>query len=120
MAYDKKEILKKAPPPIDLAGSDLDLFRLAPEELAMVPFDRFKLTCCVYGCNNGPTVRDYGISPTYYVVNAAGGPWHDLSQTVFYCGKHSRLMKQAQRQGKEFIAPEGYKKGPAINQLIKK
>jgi hypothetical protein len=102
--------MKEPTPIMDLELSDMpDLKGLADTELKKVPFERRKLLCSVNGCSRFTHVKDYGISPEFY----AFGSWNDLSQTLFFCPKHWKEYKAANRNGGIFE----YKEGPAINHI---
>lgn len=71
-------------------------------ELDSLPYDVYKWNCCVKGCNNGTTVRDYGVGPQYYFLNRNGKAseknpkkyWQDLNDLSWFCSKHWKFFER--------------------------
>lgn len=95
---------------IELELSDVaDIKELSPGELKKVPFEKIKLLCSVNGCCRFTSVKDYGISPVYYGFSQ----WIDLSTIIYFCPKHWREYKAANKNNNIFE----YKIGSALNHL---
>lgn len=84
-----------------------EIMRLDKPDLDVLPYDVLKWTCCVDGCDRGTTVRDYGLTP-YYFLNrnskaAERKPetyWINAYRKVWFCGKHLEYLK---RLGAEYV-----------------
>lgn len=106
-------------------STDIDIMRnLSKQELDLLPYDVLKWHCCCKGCKNSTTVRDYGVSP-YYFLNrnskeAQKHPlnyWNNLNVVYWFC-KHYQFLK---RLGGEYMF-EKYadKEKEKIGILVKK
>lgn len=82
-----------------------DFIKLDKEVLDVLPYDIFKWKCCVRGCENGTTVRDYGISPFYFLNRntkaALKNPrdyWKKIHEvevsSIWFCGKHWKFYER--------------------------
>lgn len=102
--------MKEPIPKIELDESDMPNIKwLTPDELKLVPFEKKKLVCSVKDCPRFTGVKDYGISPEFY----AFGQWNDFTKIIFFCPKHYKIFKAANRNNNIFE----YKEGPALNHL---
>lgn len=70
-----------------------ELKAMSREELDNVEYDLKKWGCQCKRCTNGTKVRDYGISPEYY-LQRGGGQWINLTRNYWLCGKHNKLFKR--------------------------
>lgn len=80
--------MKETPP--QLEASDMpDPRKMSREELALVPFDKWRLFCGVEGCTHFTHVRDYGIWPLLSWGNMRG--WIRVDLQRFICAKHWKI-----------------------------
>lgn len=75
-----------------LQATDMpDIKSFTREELAAVPFDKWRLFCCIQECKCFIHVRDYGIWP---LLAAWGGRrWINVRIQIYFCGKHNKQYK---------------------------
>lgn len=86
--------MKPELPPMDLQISDVaDIKSLSREELAKVPFDKWKLFCGIEGCHHFTAVRDYGIWPEVYRRFSDGVNWLNVYSQIFICAQHFKEYK---------------------------
>jgi len=72
-----------------------ELMKMELSELDMVPYEIVKLICQAKGCSRHTKVRDYGISPVYYVKGfKLKERWHSTIQSFFLCSKHWKLHQR--------------------------
>lgn len=81
-----------------------DFMLLDRESLDQVPYTRRKWLCQCKGCINGTAVRDYGISPFFFLDRnskqsryAPYGYWNDLRKYIWLCGKHRKFIKRLEK-----------------------
>lgn len=68
------------------------LLKMSLPELDLVPFDTVKLICQAKGCKRHTKVRNYGLSPVYYVPRFKPKErWHNIDTNFFLCHKHCKL-----------------------------
>lgn len=79
--------------------------QLDKASLDALPYDLYKWNCCCKKCENGTTVRDYGIAPFYFLnrnsKNAESKTdryWNNLNQFVWFCGKHWKLIRRLEKK----------------------
>lgn len=78
-----------------------DFKELEKQELDLIPYDVLFAKCCVVGCENGTTVRDYGFAPFFFLnrnsKSAMKHPekyWLNFAEIVWFCGKHNEYYKR--------------------------
>ena len=72
-----------------------ELMSMSQDELDLVPYDTVKLICQAKSCKRYTKVRDYGISPVYYVKGfKAKDRWHNVVTRYFLCAKHWKLVQR--------------------------
>jgi hypothetical protein len=64
-----------------------ELMSMSQKELDLVPYDTVKLICQAKGCKRHTKIRDYGLSPIYY-VRRYKERWWDVKKIFFLCPKH--------------------------------
>lgn len=85
--------MKETPPQLD--ASDMpDITKMTPAQLAIIPYDKWRLFCCIKGCNRFIHVRDYGVLPR--VAAWSGRRWININIQVYFCGLHNRMYKNAE------------------------
>lgn len=70
-----------------------ELMAMSESEIEMVPFDVVKLICQVKGCKCYKRIRDYGLSPLYYVKQHKG-KWWNIDNTFLLCSKHWKFYEK--------------------------
>ncbi|KUJ56432.1 hypothetical protein [Chryseobacterium aquaticum] len=100
------------------------ILSLSKVELDSLPYDVLKWECCCKDCNRGTMVRDYGITPIYFLNRnskaADKNPskyWMDTSKIVWLCGKHYAIMK---RCGFDYILKKYFEHNKHPFEIIKK
>jgi hypothetical protein len=75
--------------------------QLDKESLDKIPFDRKRWLCQCKGCSNGTHIRDYGLSPFYFLdrnskrsFDKTADYWSNLNTTYWLCGKHAKWIKK--------------------------
>lgn len=73
--------------------------QLDKESLDQIPYTVMHLNCHGKGCKNGTHVRDYGVSPYYFLhrnsrgaANNPGKYWLNLSRKMWLCAKHWKIL----------------------------
>jgi hypothetical protein len=84
---------------------DIDYTALSKEELNAIDAPRIKWLCCVQDCNCYSSAKNFDLLPLIWWR----GKWVDIFNEWLYCGKHWKMMRQAQKQGKKFEPLSGYK-----------
>lgn len=70
-----------------------ELLKMSKEELDNVEYKLMKWRCQGKDCQNGTKVRDYGISPYFYLERKNEG-WRNLNIYWWNCGKHNKMWKE--------------------------
>lgn len=75
--------------------------KLDKASLDQVPYERMKWQCQCKGCTNGTHVRDYGISPFFFldrnskwIENNINKGWSNLNRTMWLCNKHKKFFEK--------------------------
>jgi hypothetical protein len=80
--------------------------QLDKPSLDRLPYDIYKWNCQCKGCDNGTTVRDYGIAPFYflnrnskYCFEHPKEYWHRVYQggNFWLCGKHLKFYNRLKK-----------------------
>lgn len=78
--------------------------QLDKESLDAIPYQRRKWICQCKGCQHGTHVRDYGISPFFFLDRnskaAKKNPkeyWYNLNVQFWICGKHWKMMGRLEK-----------------------
>jgi len=91
------------PPVPDL--DDVDYTTLTKEELNAIDAPKVKWLCCVGDCKCFIRGKDFGLLPLIWWK----GEWVDTYKKWLYCGKHWKMRRQAEKEGKEFTPMSGFK-----------
>jgi hypothetical protein len=101
--------MKGPMPSIELDDLSIDqLAAMSREELDNIPYELKKWKCHCKNCSNGTKVRDYGISPWYFIHRNSKQSlkkpieyWKNLTNIMWLCGRHrklyDRLVKKFER-----------------------
>jgi hypothetical protein len=103
-----------------------DLRVMSKDELDKIPYQRKKWLCQCKGCTNGTHVRDYGVSPFFWLDRnsnwAQHSPeelWTDLTKFCWMCSKHRKLISRLRpRFSDEHIRVRLYDLTSPIDRLI--
>lgn len=80
-----------------------ELMSMSQKELDLVAYDTVELICQVKGCKCYKRIRDYGLSPIYYVKQHKGR-WWNINKTFFLCSKHWKFYNRLSKlYGQEHI-----------------
>ncbi|RKT01089.1 hypothetical protein [Chryseobacterium defluvii] len=100
------------------------ILSLTKEQLDSLPYDVLKWECCCKNCNRGTTVRDYGLSPLFFLNRNSKRAhkntpkyWMDTSSIIWLCGKHYAIMR---RCGFDYILKKYFDHHKAPSGIIKK
>jgi hypothetical protein len=67
-----------------------ELMSMSQDELDLVPYDTVKLICQAKGCKRHTKIRDYGLSPVYY-VRRYSLKWWNIEKIFFLCPTHYKF-----------------------------
>lgn len=67
-----------------------DLKSMTKDQLLLVDHNKHTLECCVGGCKKYWNVKDFGISPWFFIR----GKWYDLLNINYSCETHFKSAKE--------------------------
>lgn len=75
--------------------------QLDKESLDQIPYQRRKWYCQCKKCDNGTYVRDYGITPYFFLDRNSKNSfvktadyWSNLNRHIWLCNKHLKFVKR--------------------------
>lgn len=104
--------MKGPMPSIELDEMSIDqLAVMSREELDNIPYELKKWKCHCKDCTNGTKVRDYGISPWYFIQRNSRHSqkhpleyWKNITNIMWLCGKHRQLyLRLIKRFNKDHV-----------------